>query len=227
MWAPSLTLALAAPVPLAAPGYSLFLVTVFTAPFLAPAPNAGLLGECDQVPQMGSLDVTAWKADVLGGSIGSLEVLAPPWWSKVLVWAVSGGQRRDAWHPQQGPGPPRVRRLQDVMDPVRRSGRSEVETVHASPPLALEERKTDLPYPRQVRAWDRSGPRRGQGSLETPEASWNPVRHQPGWAHRPRQGQTQRSRLGSGTTAGPAPTISGDWRPALGPRRRTGALGRW
>ena len=89
------------------------------------------------------------------------------------------------------------------------------------PPLRWRKgRRTPTGTRGQVRAWDRSRPRRGQGSLEMSEASWNPVRHQPGWAHRTQAGIDPEKQAGFGNNSRASATISGDWRPALGPRRK-------
>ena len=52
------------------------------------------------------------------------------------------------------------------------------------------------------------------------EASWNPVRHQPGWAHRTQAGIDPEKQAGFGNNSRASASISGDWRPALGPRRQ-------
>ena len=48
-------------------------------------------GGCNQVPQMGSLDVTAWRLDILGGGIGSFGCLGPTVVEQSPVWAGVGG----------------------------------------------------------------------------------------------------------------------------------------
>lgn len=59
------------------------------------------LGECDQVPQMGQLEQYSLKAGRLGGSISSFGCPGPTVVEQSPVGR-SQGQRRDAWHPQQG-----------------------------------------------------------------------------------------------------------------------------
>lgn len=152
-------------------------------------------------------------------------VLAPPWWSKSCVGR-SQGQRRMPGTLSRGPAL-RVRELQTLRILYEEVGESRWRSSTCLP-CAGERKRTPTGTPGQVRAWDRSGPRRGQGSLEMSEASWNPVRHQPGWAHRTQAGTDPEKQAGFGNNlAGPSATISGDWRLPWEPRGRQSALGRW
>lgn len=220
-----LTLALAAPMPLAkpaAPGYSLPSCDNVHVTLSCPSPEcwSAWVG-VTKSHRWGSLDITAWRLDILGGGIGNFGCLGPTVEGQSPVWAGVGDSRGMPGTLSRYRAPSQGQKATRHCGSCTRKWMSLRWRSSTCPPLHWRKgRRTPTGTPGQVRAWDRSGPRIGQGSSEMSEASWNMVRHQPGWAHRTQAGIDPEKQAGLGNNSRASATIRGDWCPALGPRRQ-------